>query len=505
MKRKGILAIVFALALVIAGVDNGAVPVATAETDNVAAVAIIKSATDLRNYIDNENAFSCQDVIATDWSGDTPVYQVEIPSDGTLYICCLSRNGYAEGCLYSNFALTSEVGKVNGTDSDREQITSLDVKQGTYYYRASRWNGTEELTVTTFMGFAPKDTTGVIYADTSAKYDKTDNVELVSLDSKDALADYINRDGVCCSQDTIETDWKGYSDVHSFTVEESGWLIAYPLCENEYINLEIYSDANLISRLLKGGTISGTTEEPYSCYLTPGTYYYRGSRWNGTDALTFSTYLGFLKDSSRFSVVSNTNSADKTSATVTFQAQNGLIRVVKGEYDPSNIQSDDFWKTENRENALEGVTATIKENGDYVARLETEDGCHVMVPFTVSGLIELPSPAPTAAATPTPTPTAKPILNVPPTTTRKPVVTPTVTNYKVTVAKKTVTVKKKKTVKVKYSVTAGYTGTVKFTSSNKKIATVSSKGVVTGKKKGKCKITVKLSNGNKAVVTVKVK
>ena len=59
---------------------------------------------------------------------------------------------------------------------------------------------------------------------------------------------------------------------------------------------------------------------------------------------------------------------------------------------------------------------------------------------------------------------------------------------------------KKTTIKA----TATPTGTVKYTSSNKKIATVSSKGVVTGKKKGTAKITVK--SGSKSVkVTVKVK
>ena len=45
---------------------------------------------------------------------------------------------------------------------------------------------------------------------------------------------------------------------------------------------------------------------------------------------------------------------------------------------------------------------------------------------------------------------------------------------------------------------------VTYTTSNKKIVTVSKNGVVTGKKKGTAKVTVK--SGNKSVkVTVKVK
>lgn len=59
---------------------------------------------------------------------------------------------------------------------------------------------------------------------------------------------------------------------------------------------------------------------------------------------------------------------------------------------------------------------------------------------------------------------------------------------------------KKTTIKA----TATPTGTVKYTSSNKKIATVSSKGVVTGKKKGTAKITV-TCNGVRKTFKVTVK
>lgn len=63
-----------------------------------------------------------------------------------------------------------------------------------------------------------------------------------------------------------------------------------------------------------------------------------------------------------------------------------------------------------------------------------------------------------------------------------------------------VKVGKKTTIKA----TATPTGTVKYTSSNKKIATVSSKGVVTGKKKGTAKITVTCNGVSKTFkVTVK--
>jgi len=77
--------------------------------------------------------------------------------------------------------------------------------------------------------------------------------------------------------------------------------------------------------------------------------------------------------------------------------------------------------------------------------------------------------------------------------------------YVVKLKKTTINVKKGKTYTLKYSITKGYTGKVKFISSNKKIAKVSAKGKVRGIKKGKCKITVRLNNGKKAVAKITVK
>lgn len=65
-------------------------------------------------------------------------------------------------------------------------------------------------------------------------------------------------------------------------------------------------------------------------------------------------------------------------------------------------------------------------------------------------------------------------------------------------------VKKGKKYKIKYSVVSG-SGKVTFKSSNKKVATVNSKGVVTAKKKGTATITVKIANGNSKKVKITVK
>ena len=344
--------------------------------------------------------------------------------------------------------------------------------------------------------------------DISVHYNRTDNVTMQDVASMEEFVQLVDQGQCMVAQDTIETEWAGYSEVHSFSVEENGWLFIYPLAQNSYIHFQLFSNISLSSKIFTEDTMEGIAEEPYACYLQAGTYYFRGEKWNGADPITFTTYLGFQKDEGRLSVTSSVLSEDKSYALVTFGGEDGLIRVRKGEFDAAYIQSDEYWQTENRVNALETTTAKITSNGDYVARLETKDGFFVMIPFTVSGIIELPSPSPSPSV---PTqPSAKPSPTVMPTPTVTPPVQPTPavggdkTVYKVSATKK-ITVKVKKTAQIKYSVTKGYKGKVSFTSSNKKIATVSSKGVVKGKKKGTCKITLKLSNGEKAVVKVTVK
>ena len=84
----------------------------------------------------------------------------------------------------------------------------------------------------------------------------------------------------------------------------------------------------------------------------------------------------------------------------------------------------------------------------------------------------------------------------------------TIAPRKVTVTNKSISLKKGKTKKIKYTVyPANATDkTVKFSTSNKKVAIVSSKGVVKGKKKGKATITVTTVTGKvKAKVKVTVK
>lgn len=81
---------------------------------------------------------------------------------------------------------------------------------------------------------------------------------------------------------------------------------------------------------------------------------------------------------------------------------------------------------------------------------------------------------------------------------------PTSKTFKSSVSKKTIKVGKKFTLKPKFK-SGYYSNSITFTSNKKTIATVSNKGVVTAKKKGKAVITMKTFNGKKVKVTITVK
>ena len=123
-------------------------------------------------------------------------------------------------------------------------------------------------------------------------------------------------------------------------------------------------------------------------------------------------------------------------------------------------------------------------------------------------LVKAPAPTATPAqptATPAPAqPTATPTLAQPTVAPTQPTVTPAPTAAPakgITATAKASTIYTKgKTSTTITVVKNDVTGKVKFTSSNKKVATVSSKGVVKAKKAGKTTITVKVGNYTKKVV-----
>lgn len=72
--------------------------------------AVVKNTADLRKYIDNDYPASMQDMIETDWNGESPLYQFRLPSDGTLLVAVLADQGYAKGEIYRDTATIKKNG-----------------------------------------------------------------------------------------------------------------------------------------------------------------------------------------------------------------------------------------------------------------------------------------------------------------------------------------------------------------------------------------------------------
>ena len=71
--------------------------------------------------------------------------------------------------------------------------------------------------------------------------------------------------------------------------------------------------------------------------------------------------------------------------------------------------------------------------------------------------------------------------------------------------KKSYNLKVKATTSLKYTLSNGFDEIKSFKSSNRKVVTVSKKGVLKGKKAGTAKVTIQTKNGAKATVKVTVK
>ena len=170
------------------------------------------------------------------------------------------------------------------------------------------------------------------------------------------------------------------------------------------------------------------------------------------------------------------------------------------------LNKDDYteesWKkvedeaTETQE-MLEEIEAAIKDKTTVAfSQVAVDEQVNEHLTAAINGLVKKEKPV-EPVVTPDVKPTVTPGKNeTKPTATPAPVVKPGIT-AKVS----QVYVGKKATIKVTKT---KVTGKVTFKSSNKKVATVNSKGVITGKKAGKAVITVKVGKYTKKL-TVKVK
>lgn len=168
----------------------------------------------------------------------------------------------------------------------------------------------------------------------------------------------------------------------------------------------------------------------------------------------------------------------------------------KGDYTEESWKKVEDEATETQE-MLEEIEAAIKDKTTVAfSQAAVDEQVNEHLTAAINGLVKKEKPV-EPVVTPDVKPTVTPGKNeTKPTATPTPVVKPGIT-AKVS----QVYVGKKATIKVTKT---KVTGKVTFKSSNKKVATVNSKGVITGKKAGKAVITVKVGKYTKKL-TVKVK
>jgi len=168
----------------------------------------------------------------------------------------------------------------------------------------------------------------------------------------------------------------------------------------------------------------------------------------------------------------------------------------KGDYTEESWKKVEDEATETQE-MLEEIEAAIKDKTTVAfSQAAVDEQVNEHLTAAINGLVKKEKPV-EPVVTPDVKPTVTPGKNeTKPTATPTPVVKPGIT-AKVS----QVYVGKKATIKVTKT---KVTGKVTFKSSNKKVATINSKGVITGKKAGKAVITVKVGKYTKKL-TVKVK
>lgn len=168
----------------------------------------------------------------------------------------------------------------------------------------------------------------------------------------------------------------------------------------------------------------------------------------------------------------------------------------KGDYTEESWKKVEDEATETQE-MLKEIEAAIKDKTTVAfSQAAVDEQVNEHLTAAINGLVKKEKPV-EPVVTPDVKPTVTPGKNeTKPTATPTPVVKPGIT-AKVS----QVYVGKKATIKVTKT---KVTGKVTFKSSNKKVATVNSKGVITGKKAGKAVITVKVGKYTKKL-TVKVK
>ena len=182
----------------------------------------------------------------------------------------------------------------------------------------------------------PVVATVVVQAEENSREDGS--VQYATVSSVDGFRDYIDNDGVYASQDSIETKWSGYTDAHKIVLEEPGTLYLAALAGGNDVDVELFGNYALTAKI--GGSIETTPSDRTEIKgfdLEAGTYYFRGSRWNGYEVpFVVTVYAGFVPDDLS-SVDKAVNVYDSTSDSVPIneipvvQDEGGLKDYVMGD------------------------------------------------------------------------------------------------------------------------------------------------------------------------------
>ena len=361
----------------------------------ISSIPYLSSEFNFIRYMDNADTGEYKPIITEvftkDWNQYGGVHKYKAKEDGTIMFYTLSPSSHIRGTFFGDFALTNKLAESNVV-SNREEAAQFEVKKGkTYYFRQERWNGTGEINSATYMAFVPKSAASA-KLNVNVKYNEAANDVVKEFSSYD---DFLtNYESGACSDLYVKTQWTGKSEVKSFTVKKSGWLLAYAFQRYNNIRLQIFTDKDLMNNISEFSTdTDAETKEPEKIWLDAGTYYYQGERWNGFEEENMNsplkTYFGFIPTEKFITASNAVLSADKKSATVTFTTKTaGKIRIQEGAFAPYKID-DKYWDVENRTNMLPGKSFTAKANKFYTARFEdNKSGLSFMVSFTVNGIAE---------------------------------------------------------------------------------------------------------------------
>ena len=227
--------------------------------------------------------------------------------------------------------------------------------------------------------------------------EKDDSVLVSTISDPKDLQDLIDTDVEYSSKDEINTKWSGSTTACKVNVDEEGWLFISAYGGRDDIDIELYSNFALTSKI---GTfhVNSTTEDnpTLACYVKEGSYYYVISRWNGYEPLSLTTYAGFMPSSARIKVDKITYSKDKSKAAVTFDydeeylvnLQEGTLRVISGTVNYRDINKNVTWNVDNRENALETDIFYTTKNGTYTIRIAGSDKYFCKVSFEITDIVD---------------------------------------------------------------------------------------------------------------------